>query len=147
MLDEKDLAILRELMRDARQTTKSISRKLGIPRSTIYERIKRMVKNGVIKGFTAIPDFGKLGLPITAFVLVSFLPNPEISQTELAKRISMLDGVYEVHIVSGEWDLLLKVRGRSMEEIGELVIEKLRKMRGVGRTVTCISFTKIKESI
>ncbi|MHA1506420.1 MAG: Lrp/AsnC family transcriptional regulator [Candidatus Asgardarchaeia archaeon] len=147
MLDEKDLAILRELMRDARQTTKSISRKLGIPRSTIYERIKRMVKNGVIKGFTAIPDFGKLGLPITAFVLVSFLPNPEISQTELAKRISMLEGVYEVHIVSGEWDLLLKVRGRSMEEIGELVIEKLRKMRGVGRTVTCISFTKIKESI
>jgi len=62
-------------------------------------------------------DYEKVGLPITAFILVYFLPNPEISQRQLAKRISEMENVSDVYIVSGDWDLRLKVRGKSMEEI------------------------------
>ena len=72
---------------------------------------------------------------------------PNVSQRELAKRIAELSGVYEVHIISGEYDLLLKVRGKSLEEIGKLVVDKLRQLKGVGRTLTCACFETVKEEI
>ncbi len=145
MLDEKDLSILSELMDNARKPVKAISGVLGIPRATIHERMRKMERGGVIRRYTVVPDYSKLGEPVTAFILVSFLPNPEVSQRDLAKKIARLERIYEVHLISGEWDILLKVRGRSMEEIGELVIDKLRMMRGVEKTLTCACFTTIME--
>ena len=145
MLDDKDLAILKELRKDARRSTKAIAKDLAIPRATVHERIKRMLDKGVIKGFTAVPDYAKLGEPVTAFVLVSFLPNSSISQRDLAQKIAGIDGVQEVHVVSGEHDILLKVRGESMESIGSLVIDKIRSIPGVGRTLTMASFAAIKD--
>ena len=70
-----------------------------------------MSEKGIIKGFTVVPDFSKLGEPITAFILMSFLPNNKMSQRELALKIAALDGVHEVHLISGEHDILMKVRG------------------------------------
>jgi Lrp/AsnC family transcriptional regulator, leucine-responsive regulatory protein len=145
MLDDKDRAILNELEKDSRRSTKSIAKDLNIPRATVHERIRRMTERGIIKGFTVVPDFGKLGEPVTAFILVSFLANNNISQRELADKISRLDGVHEVHLISGEHDILLKVRGESMERIGDLVIDKIRQMDGVGRTLTCTCFATVKD--
>lgn len=145
MLDEKDLAILRELRKDARRSTKSIAKDLAIPRATVHERIKRMVDKGVVKGFTVVPDHAKLGEPVTAFILVSFVPNSGSGQRELADRIAALEGVHEVHLVSGEHDILLKVRGGSIEHIGALVIDKIRPLEGVGRTLTVACFATVKE--
>jgi DNA-binding Lrp family transcriptional regulator len=145
MLDEKDRAILTELQKDARRSTKAISKDLNIPRATVHERIKRMMDKGIIKGFTVVPDYSQLGEPVTAFILISFLPNNDVSQRELATKIAALDGVQEVHLISGEHDILIKVRGRSMEGIGSLVIDKLRMIPGVGKTLTVASFASIKE--
>lgn len=145
MLDEKDLAILKELRKDARRSTKAIAKDLAIPRATVHERIKRMMDKGVIRGFTVVPDHAKLGEPVTAFILVSFLPNNAVSQRELAQKIAAIEGVQEVHVISGEHDILLKVRGESMESIGSLVIDKLRAIPGVGRTLTMASFATIKD--
>lgn len=145
MLDEKDLTILKVLEEDSRRTTKAISEDLGIPRATVHERIKRMVEKGIIKRFTITLDRSALGEPIIAFILVSFLPNAKVSQREVAQRISDLEGVYEVHLISGEYDMLVKVRGKSMEDIGALVIDRIREVEGVGRTLTCASFAQVKE--
>jgi Lrp/AsnC family leucine-responsive transcriptional regulator len=145
MLDDKDRAILTELQKDARRSTKAIAKDLNIPRATVHERIKRMMDKGIIKGFTVVPDYSQLGEPVTAFILISFLPNNDVSQRELAGRIAGLDGVQEVHLISGEHDILIKVRGRSMEGIGSLVIDKLRMIPGVGKTLTVASFASIKE--
>lgn len=147
MVDEKDLAILEELKKDSRRSTNQIAKTLGIPRATVHERIKKMVQKGVIKGFTVISDYGKLGMPVTAFVLVSFLPTASVSQRELAQRIADLDGVFSVHLISGEYDILVKIRGESMESIGSLVIDKIRGMEGVGSTLTCVSFSSVKETL
>jgi len=118
---------------------------LGVPRATVQERVRKMRKGGVIKRFTVIPDHAQLGRPVKGFILVSFLPNPNVSQRKLAADIAMLEGVQEVDLISGEWDIIIKVRGASMEEIGALVIDRLRAMKGVGRTVTCVSFASVKE--
>jgi Lrp/AsnC family leucine-responsive transcriptional regulator len=145
MLDEKDRAILMELRKDARRSTKAIAKDLNIPRATVHERIKRMMDKGVIRGFTVIPDYAQLGEPVTAFVLVSFLPNNDVSQRELAGKIASLEGVQEVHLISGEHDILIKVRGSSMEGIGSLVIDQLRMIPGVGKTLTIASFASVKD--
>jgi Lrp/AsnC family transcriptional regulator, leucine-responsive regulatory protein len=145
MLDSKDEAILLELKKNARQSTKTIAKKVGIPRVTVHDRIRKMVESGVITSFTTAVDQGKIGLPTMMFVFVSFLPNHDISQRQLAHRIALFTGVEEVHIVSGEYDLLLKVRGSSLEEIGRLVVDRLRQVKGVGNTVTFACFETVKD--
>jgi Lrp/AsnC family transcriptional regulator, leucine-responsive regulatory protein len=147
MLDKKDELIMTELKKDARKTTKAIAADTNIPRVTVHDRIKKMIQNGIIKGFSVSIDYKKIGYSTEVFVFISFLPNPEVSQRQLAHNIARLPGVYEVHIISGEYDLLLKVRGTSMEDIGILVVDKLRKFNGVGKTVTFASFETVKEEI
>jgi len=146
-MDERDFAIIERLRENARKRVSEISKEVGLPRTTVSERIKKMVKEGVIRKFTVMLNYEKLGKPITAFILVSFLPNPRISQRELAREIARIKDVHEVYIISGEWDLLLKVRGSSMEEIGHLILDKLRGMEGVGKTVTCTCFSVVKEEL
>jgi DNA-binding Lrp family transcriptional regulator len=145
MLDEKDSAILEELVKDSRKTTKAIAKELEIPRATVHDRIVKMEQKRVIKKYTAVPDYSQLGIGVSAFILVQFGPQEGLSQRETAEEISELKGIYEVHMISGEYDMLLKVRGSSMEDIGNLVIDRLREIKGVSRTLTCACFTTIKE--
>lgn len=144
-MDEKDSAILEQLMSDSRKTTKAIARELGIPRATVHDRIVKMEQKRVIKKYTATPDYAQLGLGVTAFILVQFEPEKGTSQRDTAEEISDLEGIFEVHMISGEYDMLLKVRGSSMEDIGKLVIDRLREVKGVARTLTCACFTTVRE--
>ncbi len=144
-MDEKDSAILQELMKDSRKTTKAISKELDMPRATVHDRIVKMEQKGVIRKFTAVPDYQLLGLGVTAFILVQFESEKGISQRDTADEIAGIHGIYEVHMISGEYDMLLKVRGASMEDIGKLVIDRLRDVKGVARTLTCACFTTVKE--
>jgi len=147
MFDKKDEIILTELKKNARNTTKNIGTNVKIPRITVHDRIKKMLDNGIIKSFTVISDYKKIGLHTKVFIFISFSSDTKISQRELAKRIAKLNGVFEVNIISGEYDLLIKVRGTSLEEIGKLVVDKLRELDGVDKTLTCACFETVKEEI
>jgi DNA-binding Lrp family transcriptional regulator len=103
------------------------------------------MRDGVIRRFTIVPDFTKLGKQITAFVMVSFTPVPGLSQRELAKLIAVIENVQEVYLISGQWDILVKVRAGKVEDIGGLVIDKIRAIRGVASTETCVSFECVRE--
>jgi Lrp/AsnC family leucine-responsive transcriptional regulator len=145
MIDKKDEMILSELKKNARNSTKKIATNIGIPRVTVHDRIQKMIKGDIIKSFNVSINYKKIGFSTEVFIFVSFLPNYNISQRQLAKLIAELPGVYEVHIISGEYDLILKVRGRTLEEIGKLVVDKLRQLKGVGRTLTFVCFETVKE--
>lgn len=145
MLDEKDSAILEELIKDSRKTTKAVARALDIPRATVHDRIVKMEQNKTILRYTAVPNYSQLGIGVTAFILVQFSPQEGLSQRETAEEIADLKGIHEVHMISGEYDMLLKVRGSTMEDIGRLVIDKLREIKGVARTLTCACFSTTKE--
>jgi Lrp/AsnC family leucine-responsive transcriptional regulator len=147
MLDEKDELIIEELRKDSRMSTADIARKTGLPRVTVHERIRKLRERGVIKRFTVMLDNSKVGMSTTAFVLVSYDPHQQVTQRKLAERLAKLAGVYEVHILAGEWDLLLKVRGDSVESIGKLVVDKLREVEGIGKTVTLTCFSSVKEEV
>ncbi|MDW8084115.1 MAG: Lrp/AsnC family transcriptional regulator [Candidatus Caldarchaeum sp.] len=145
-LDEKDLEILRELSEDADQSVSALAAKIKMPRTTVQERIKRLKQLGVIKKFTILVDHAKLGKPATAFILISF-EQGATSQRKLAEEISKLPEVVETYVITGEWDIIVKVRSESMQSIGTLVVDKLRSMAGVGKTVTCVSLAAVKEQV
>jgi len=145
--DEKDEEIMDELRKDSRQSTADISRKTGIPRMTVHERIKRLTKSGIIEQFTIKPNYAKLGKPVTAFILVAYAPGHKMAQETVAAKIAKIPGVHEVHIIAGEWDMLLKARASSIEDMGNLVVRKIRDLDGVSKTYTMSVFSTISEQV
>ncbi|AIU69234.1 transcriptional regulator [Thermococcus eurythermalis] len=146
-LDATDIRLLRELKENARENIASLSKKLGIPRTTVHYRIKKLVDEGIIEKFTVKPNYKKLDLGTTAFILARYDPDSGLTQREVAERVAALEGVYEVHIVAGEWDLLIKVRAPNAEEIGKIVVDRLREIKGIDQTVTMVSFVTVKEEV
>jgi DNA-binding Lrp family transcriptional regulator len=145
MLDAKDRSILALFVEDGRRSVVDIANLLDVPRATVQERMQRMLRSGTIRKFVAIPDYSKLGEGVTAYVLVSFTNDENVSQDVLADQVSRIPGVFQVSLISGEWDILLKVRGSSVEQVGKLVVEKLRMMNGIEKTQTFFSFKEVKE--
>ncbi|GGM68724.1 transcriptional regulator [Thermogymnomonas acidicola] len=144
-LDDKDWKILSYLSERGREKISDISNAIGIPRVTVYERMQNLVREGVIQRFTFIPNYKLIGLPVTAYIFVEFDPSEKVTQRELAKRVAQMPEVEEVHIVTGEWDLLLKVRAPSMEDIGNFVLDRLRETKGIAKTETITIFSTVKE--
>jgi DNA-binding Lrp family transcriptional regulator len=68
------------------------------------------------------------------------------SQRDVAKEIAKLKEVQEIHIISGDWDMLAKVKAKDVDAIGKLVLDKMRLIKGVKRTLTCMVFDTEKET-
>lgn len=146
LIDETDRRLLRELRANGRATAVELAKKLDVPRTTVVGRMRRLEKERVILGYTARVDHVKLGEPVTAFIMVGFGPTPGADQRELARKLARLPGVEEVNIISGEWDILIKIRAASIQAIGDLILDKVRRQPGVDRTHTFTVFGTITES-
>jgi len=143
-IDEIDLQILEYLKTNGRERVTAISNSLGINRVTIAERINKLEKLGVIRNFTVNINYEALGQQVLAFVFIAYKKNEEVSQEELAASISKIDGVEEVHIMAGEFDILTKVRARNIRELGEKVVNKIRSYAGVETTISHVVFQTVK---
>ena len=151
-LDSSDVALLGVLQRDSKKTAKDLGRDLDMPVTTVYAKIKRMEEAGFIRNYTAILDGPKLGVGATAFVLATFSYRSSgstevtLSQREVAKDVASFPEVQEVHVISGDWDLLIKVKTKDIDAVGSFVVDKLRTVRGIEKTVTCMVFDTAKET-
>ena len=149
-LDEKDLEILRILQRNCKLSTRELASQLNCPITTVYSKIRRMEKSGLIKSYKAILNAKHLKRGTTAFILASVAyVNPQsskiISQHVVANEVSKFSEVQEVHIISGNWDLLIKVKNENVESVGDFVVDKLRRIVGIEKTLTCMAFDTLKE--
>lgn len=146
-MDDRDIEILRLLSFNAKLTTKDIAKKVLCPVSTAFSRIKKLEKEGIIKGYVALLNQKKLGKETVAFVLVSFMTQgqSQISQREVANRLAEFSEVQEVHIITGDWDILLKVRVSNVDELGNFVVDKLKSVKGINKTVTSLVLSTEKE--
>jgi DNA-binding Lrp family transcriptional regulator len=145
MISKKDWVLLEALSEDSRHSVKELAKQVHMPRATVFDHLKKLKQKKTIKRFTIQPDFEQLGLTTTAFIWVKFTPTKKILQRKVAQEIAKLKGVYEVHLVSGEWDILVKARAKSMRELGELIIDRMRLIEGVSQTMTSTAFTTVKE--
>ncbi|MGC8895804.1 MAG: Lrp/AsnC family transcriptional regulator [Candidatus Bathyarchaeia archaeon] len=150
-LDEKDLAILSLIQSDCKLTAREIARKIDSPITTVFAKIKRMEEMGIIKSYRAILNAQKLNSGTTAFILASVSYRTKdnatlISQREIANEIAKFPEVQEVHIITGDWDLLIKLKAENVDVIGKFVIDRLRLVRGIEKTLTCMVFETCKET-
>ena len=88
MQEDKDMKILALLLEDGRRSVVEISDQLRIPRATVQERMKKLVKSGVIRKFAALPDYSKIGQPVTAYIFISFRNEKDVSHVLVAKKPS-----------------------------------------------------------
>ena len=150
-LDKKDLEILRIIQANYKKSIKEIAIKVSSPITTVYAKIKRMENLEIIKGYKATLDPKKLDRGTTVFILVKFLyvtpqSHETLSQRDIVKRISLFPEVQEAHIVSGDFDIIIKVKVKDVDEMGKFITDKLRKVEGVERTVSCVVFETLKET-
>jgi DNA-binding Lrp family transcriptional regulator len=150
-LDDKDLAILMLIQENSKLTANQIAKKTNTPITTVFAKIKRMEEIGIIKQYRAILSPEKLNLTTTAFILaaVSYGNNPDgtlITQRGVAEDIAKLSEVQEAHIITGDWDILIKIRAESVNAVGKFVVDKLRRINGLQKTLTCMIFETIKET-
>lgn len=150
-LDEKDLSILASIQENSKLTAKQIARKINAPITTVFAKMKRMEELDVITGYRAILSPEKLNSSTVAFILasVSYRVKDDqipVSQRVVAEEIAKFPEVQEVQIIAGDWDLLVKLRTESVDAAGKFVVDKLRLIRGLEKTLTCMVFETVKET-
>ncbi len=145
-VDQKDREIITELINNSRQTVGQLGKKIGMPPTTIHNRIKKLEQAGIIRNYTADIDYKKLGRPVMAFIGITVNYNVKgrkIKQPEIAREIKKLEGVREVTILTGGIDIIVKVMAKDIDDLNELVTEKLRDIDGVDKTQTMIVLTQV----
>ena len=143
MLDHKDRKILALVQRDAKLPQAEIAKRVGLSPAAVNERLKKLENAGVIRRYVALVDPQAVGTSVTAFVEV-FIEHPRHEPAFIAKVLA-LDEVQEVHHITGEFSLLLKVRVAGMEALQQLLIHHLNAMEGVRQTRTVIVLSTTKE--
>ena len=133
--------MLEHLTTNARLSVRSIAKLTGIKPSTVHQRLTRMVVNGVIKNFTVKLDWEKLGENMTVFMLVSGSLDKYIDKNFFNNK-----NILEIHGITGEYDLLLKLRFRDMKAFNRFVIDFREKYsNSISKTITMVQTVGLKE--
>jgi len=140
-VDDVDKAILRMLQKDARISFKDIAKEVGTSEATVFVRVKKLQKNGVIKAFRAIVNPERVGRNVTAFALVKADPR---SYPRVLTELRSFDEVCEVYDVTGAYYSIIKMRTSTSEQLAE-VLDRIGQVNGITGTETVIVLRTIKE--
>jgi len=138
-LDEIDRRILAHLCRDARSTFEAIAQDVGLRRPSVHERVRKLEKAGVVRGYHADVAPEAVGADLVAYVFVKAASGGKDCLTrcgELAQRLKRLPEVLEFHTVAGVEDALVKVRVRDVRDLERLVLKEISGTPGVQDVVT-----------
>ena len=143
-IDAADRRILEMLQADGRATQMEIARAVKLSQPAVAERIRKLEERGIIVGYTARVDAARLGKDITAFIGVAV--NHPKHFAGFAERVLALPDVLECHRVAGQDSYLLKVKTANTGSLDHLLVDQIRTIPGVTRTLTTIVLSSIKES-
>ena len=139
--------LLQLLRQNARATTADLARELNCPEAIVSAQIAEMEETGVILGYQTVIDAQKRGVElVTAMVEVSITPERGGGFDRLANRIARFAEVQSCYLMSGGYDLLVVVEGRTLQEIAAFISEKLSTIKGVISTATRFRLKAYKEN-
>lgn len=145
-IDETDLQILKTLQKNAKLTTKELADAVHLTPTPVFERQKRLERQGYIKKYVAILDPEKLGLGLMVFCKVKLKQiNHEIADA-FTRRIMRIPEVTECYNTSGAYDYLLKVRAREMKQYQEFVLTKLGDIESVSSIESTFVMAEVKQN-
>jgi DNA-binding Lrp family transcriptional regulator len=142
-VDQTDIEILKMLQDDCRVTLDEMANKLKISKSTVYYRIKKLERLGIILGCHAKLSPEKMGKDYVAIVLVKAKYGAGYHE-KVGQKLAEITGVTVVYYIFGEWDFVLQVRAGGKDEILR-ILEQIMNMEEVERTSTLIVAKVIKE--
>lgn len=139
-LDDLDLALLQLLATDARASQRRLARELGMSAPAIGERIARLERTGVIRGYSVVLDWGAAGFPVVIYLAITAAQGHDLGPIMAA--VSQLPEVENVTVVTGELDLLARLRVRDYADLRTVLLEKVWQISGVQRTETYLSIAE-----
>ncbi len=145
-LDQTDLQILRTLQKNAKLTTKELAEAVHLTPTPVFERQKRLERQGYIRKYIAVLDADKMGLGLQVFCKVKLKQiNHEIADS-FTRRIMRIPEVTECYNTSGSYDYLLKVRARDMKQYQEFILNKLGDIDDLSSIESTFVMSEIKQS-
>ncbi len=140
-MDELDLRILEELLKDSRQSYRKLADALNVAVGTVQSRIKKLEKRGIIKGYTVLLDHEKMGYELTSITQIT-VSKGKLIDTE--KEIAKMGPVLAVYDVTGDADIIVIAKFKSRKDLSNFT-KKLLSLPYVERTNTHVVLTTIKE--
>jgi Lrp/AsnC family leucine-responsive transcriptional regulator len=137
-VEEIDRRIVALLADDGRMSFTDLAKATGLSVSAVHQRVRRLQKRGVVRGFTARLDLEEIGLPLTAFV--SIKPIDPAAPDDAPERLAHLDAIEACHSVAGEESYILKVRVASPGALEEL-LQQIRAAANVATRTTVVLST------
>jgi Lrp/AsnC family transcriptional regulator, leucine-responsive regulatory protein len=141
-VDDLDLALLRALAVDARQSQRALARQIEMSPPAVADRLARLERSGAIRGYRVDIDWAALGYPVVVYVAVTAGPGMDLS--EIIKAIQALPEAEDMTVVTGGLDLLVRLRVRDHAHLRELLLTEIFQINGVQRTETFLSLADVE---
>ncbi len=133
-MDDSDRRIINHLLGDGRATYREIGEHTGLATTTAHKRVAKLRDQGIIKGTGTLIDWDAVGLPITAVISIESAGRRSLA--DVAARLEQIPYVRNTYAITGEFDLMLTVRARSSDHVGELL--DMIRSAAPGRTRTVV---------
>ncbi|MBR0766526.1 Lrp/AsnC family transcriptional regulator [Bradyrhizobium japonicum] len=146
-LDSFERRILRHVQKDSSLPITALSEAVGMSPSPCHRRLKALEERGIIKGYVAIVDRMAVGQGFTAFAQVSLERQTRESVDAFESQVAPREEILEAHLVSGDYDYLLKIVARDISGFQEFLWSFLTKVPQVAKIRTLLPMRTVKESI
>ncbi len=144
-LDGFDSSILAELAADGRISATELARRVGLSKSPVLARIRRLEEAGVIRGYRANLDPVRLGRAHVAFVEVRLSDTREAALQAFNRAVLAVPEVEECHMIASRFDYLLKVRTADIQDYRRVLGEKISALPHVAATSTYVAMEAVKD--
>lgn len=146
-MDELDVALLRELQRDARRTNRDLAEAVGVSPSTALERIRALRQRGVVRGATFDLDLAAVGRPVQALIAVRIRPPSRPLIEGFRDWVTSLNETIGVFVVSGGEDFLVHIAVADTDGLYSFVIDRLTQRREVADVRTSVVYEHLRSRI
>jgi Lrp/AsnC family leucine-responsive transcriptional regulator len=145
-IDAIDRKIIGALQENGKMTVQEVSERVGLSQSPCARRIRILEEAGIIKGYTAIVDQKKVGLPISAFASIKLDRQREDNLDRFAQAVARWPEVVDCYLMTGQRDYLLRIVVRDLEAYEDFLKDKLTRLEGVASIETSFALGQIKRS-
>lgn len=144
--DTIDKNLLKLLQTDSKKTTKELSLKLNLSVTAVYERIKKLEKEGIISNYVALLNRNKIEKGFVVFCHLKLMQHTKEFISQFEKEVVLLNEVLECFHVSGDYDYILKICVKDMEEYREFMVTKLTTLQHIGSTHSTFMIGEVKNT-
>ena len=145
-MDALDRKILNALQANAKITTKELATKMHLSVTAVYERIKKLEREGLIQNYVALLNRNKIQKGFVVFCHLKLIQHAKDFLLNFESEVVKLDEVLECFHVSGDYDYILKICVNNMEEYREFMVTKLTTLQHIGSTHSTFMIGEVKNT-